>query len=316
VSRKTGTTTQSAKALNQYTIDTLKRLRPTSGTLVILGDLFDKSYVDYATILQVWRILAPSDDLHIILVRGNHDISRDASKASACDMLGALLTDNGDTYVTEPYVYGEYVIIPHMPNQVLFDEAITKYANSDKILLTHANYENPFAEQKDHSLNLTKEQASKYKRVILGHEHHKRRVDNVIVVGSQTVTRMDDIIEVKAFVEIEGDDVQEFEVACSDELLTEIDWRHLANTQHTAPFVRITGKASVEESGLVLSEISKFRKASDAFIVQNSVEIEQAGQLADAEQTLESVMSFDVVEMMKRMLRKDQREFLEKILEA
>ncbi|MBI1261285.1 MAG: hypothetical protein GC184_06145 [Rhizobiales bacterium] len=72
---------------------------------IIIGDLFDRMVVPYATILETAEVLKTCPG-KLIVLRGNHDASKDADIRSAFDVLIGLCMDTPTiTFVTETYVH-------------------------------------------------------------------------------------------------------------------------------------------------------------------------------------------------------------------
>jgi len=322
VTRGAGTTPTSAAALNEYTLDTFAQLLSGDDvTTVILGDLFDKHTVDYKTLLTTyWTLDARLRNFSspVLLVRGNHDISRDQTKLSSCDVLGTLLAQQHKNflYITEVWESEEFslAIIPHLPNQDLFDLAVKRAAMNDtQTLLCHANYNNSFAVEQDQSLNLTPEQSRQFEFVISGHEHLSRKSGCVNMVGSQTITNIADTDAgvVKSYGVLKP---SRFTLHPVDNHppYHEITWQEL-DDHAVEGFIKVVGNAAINEAGDVLHTVDSFRRKSSAYIVQVAVDFEQIDVAEATDCTTQKLTELNVMKMLYEMLSERQRELLDRV---
>ena len=86
--------------------------------IVIMGDLFDKMHVPNAVVLRasdlLWKSVGQPHFNEVVVLRGNHDASRDTSIRSSFDVLMALHQNNPDVeFVTEvtPISYEKFEMI-------------------------------------------------------------------------------------------------------------------------------------------------------------------------------------------------------------
>lgn len=248
--------------------------------LIILGDLFDSPKVDTAILLRLASMLSNSQR-DIILVAGNHDLCRVTEERSAFDFLGTLLemlNCSFDIVKGQPYELSEpgYWIVPHLANQTLFDEALASIPDG-AVVLAHCNYENPFAAEKDHSLNLTKAQAARFQQVVLGHEHNLRVLDNVICLGSQLPTSISDCTCNKFFHIMDTEAAKlnpwlDWSPTWTTTEYAEVDWRDLQGT-FSEQYIRVTGEALPAEAPEVLKIVNKFVESSRPMLISNSVTV-------------------------------------------
>ncbi len=312
VSRKSGTTPESRKALEDFQFNQFEDVTRTDGDLCILGDLFDKPNVSLSVIWRTFDILSSylSNSGFLYLVAGNHDQSNVRGQMSSLDFLARMLTQtHGDrfTYITEPYSLSDEVkVLPHFQNQDLFDLEIKKADEEGcHTLLCHCNYDNHFAVEQDHSLNLSKEQAEKFGTIILAHEHAPRDIKLnqtlVHVLGCQTPTSIADCKTVSEFsatnFDIKTGELKRVPVIDCASLYSEIDWQDLSEEQ-TNLFIRVTGKATTEEAGKAVQAVSKLRKTSDAFIIANAIEIEGMSCEIDVAEASEEISNLNIVDML------------------
>ena len=282
--------------------------------VILLGDIFNEALVSYETIVATAEALR-SFSGRKWLVKGNHDQGGNQEKLTAFDLLGYMLAGDNTVMVTEAAeIEPDFWIVPHLPNQAQFDEAIAALPDGST-LLAHCNYDNGFALEKDHSLNLSREQASRFDHVILGHEHAKRDLPGVDILGAIYPCNIGECGTAKGFHYWDGPghDV-EFQQTWSVEDYAELNWRELLGSQNQAKFIRITGEATAEEAAQVIDEVSKFRASSGAFFVSNSVKVGtlELGELEDFEDG--KLTGFDALGALKEMLPKQFHERMEGLL--
>jgi hypothetical protein len=359
VQRVAGTTPASALALQDYLFARLEALlaRHEDKHVIFNGDLFDAFLVSMMTMLGFYRLArewlkrtSEIDDMtgqecgrKMTLGRGNHDWSKDSSKLSSFDLICQILkAEFGDrvVVVTEPrFVAQDIYMIPHMPNQDLFNlelERAGRIAEDDVfkgeggVLLLHANYDNNFALESDHSLNVSREQAEKLITkgwtLVFGHEHQKREpIPGVIITGNQWPSSVADCLNnpgdkkyahvIKAGVQREA----MFEPVLTwdgDVDFDEVDWQDLAAgpAERHVRFVRVTGKASAAEAPAMLQALANFRRASDAYVVSNAVQVEGLGGMEEITTSVEQMRAFNVMGYLLEQLEPKQREVVEGLL--
>lgn len=316
VNRSAGTTAASKLALKQDMLVQFKALLPTSD-LMILGDLFDSYEVPLADMLDVFNVLrewcAKGYDLY--LVPGNHDLSKTSTTLSSFQFLCALMATFSNTKVIDkpamtPYGY----VIPHLPNQTVFDLALANVPECDFLFL-HCNYNNFFATQSDHSLNLSKEQATecKAKCIIIAHEHNTKVEGKVVLPGCQIASSVSDWQSArgKSYLEIGATSYNLVAHRARDTDYGEVDWRQLDDT--TYPFMRIIGTAKTTEAAIVVNAIAKFRAKSTAFVISNAVQIESDEALGGFSEALESAQGFDVWNALSVVLSEPEMAILKEL---
>ena len=319
VIRSAGTTPATQLALRKYALNEFKKLLPTQGDLLINGDLFDTNNIPISDVLETYFIL--NDWLHanksskLYNSAGNHDLSRTSSVLSSFQFLGKLLSRNfPDRYVhiEEPMMTPHGYVIPHLRNQEIFNLALEQVPECD-FLFVHANYDNGFAAQSDHSLNISKEQADlcKAKIIVFGHEHHKRQAGKVVIPGNQIATSVADWLnpQDKGYVTIVNGKLGFTVTQEREQDFIELDWRNLEKSEHK--FIRVSGSATAEEASEVVNSINRFRKVSEAFVITNAVSIETAGISVDFDSTLQSVQRFSVMEALKEIMTDEEMALLE-----
>lgn len=312
--RSAGTTPLTAWQLRQYLLEEFERLVAQAGSLVILGDLFDTGHVPMADLFRAWEILRThcSNGAPLCLVQGNHDLEKTLTKLSSfqflCKMLQAEFPNV--TVVDAPQMIRDGVyVIPHLANQDLFDQALVSVP-ACKYLLVHCNYDNKFAVESDHSLNLSLEQAMKLpvKHIVFAHEHQAKTAlgGKVFIAGNQFPSSISDCLgnDEKFLTQLLPDRLEKVRTWAAAGNYAEQDWRSLSDDG--SKFIRVVGEASAEESADVVTAISKFRNKSKALVITNAVKVEGAADGDQIQVTLEQVKAFDVLDALLETL--DERE--------
>lgn len=299
VNRTAGTTGPSKLALKWAMLQQFKELLPNSD-LMILGDLFDTYEVSTADLLNVHDVLRTwlAKGYALYLVPGNHDLSKTSTTISSFELLASILAQSypiNVVIVDEPAMTSYGYVIPHLPNQELFNAAIASVPECD-VLYLHCNYNNFFATQSDHSLNLSKEQADecKAKLIVIAHEHNAKVEGKIVIPGNQIASSISDWVHsnAKFYVEIvEGKHTLTQFCSQASEYI-EVDWKFLESSTHA--FIRVTGTAKSTEAAQVVNAIAKFRAKSPALVITNAVRIESDEALGGFSEALESVQGFDV----------------------
>jgi calcineurin-like phosphoesterase family protein len=307
--RKSGATQTSMAAYADFQFHTVESILAESADdhLLILGDIFSEAEVDNAVFLRTFELLSQWEG-RLTLVMGNHDQVKDRSKLSSISLLARLLPNA--ELIENPTAFPDYWIIPHLKNQELFDQALAKAEG--QVILTHANFSNPFAAESDHSLNITPEQAAKHPLIISGHEHNARQLGNVHMLGSPYPCSIAEVTD-KFCHTWDGETAPVPFLTWSNEQYTEIDWRSLEPTDHQ--FIRVIGDAPADEAATVLQEFSKFRAASPAFFISNSVKIGNL-EIGALDESSEELENFDPVAALKSVLSEKHRARLEEVMAA
>lgn len=324
VNRSGGTTPQSQLALRDYLRDSLANLLATTkeNCVIVNGDLFDGFTVDINEVINTYVIFSdwlqgnPRGELH--LVAGNHDWNPRGDKISSFHLLCFFLKTNFEhVHVYDKgydQIAGDIWSIPHMPNQALFDIEIEKACSvkwpEDRkgFLLLHCNYKNKFAENSDHSLNISDDQVAKLMiagwTLIIGHEHkgYSLRGGRIIVSGNQFPSSIADCIgeKTKSCLIVNGDKVELSETWGAFDNYAELDWREVRDGA-VAPddhgFIRFVGEASAAEASDVIGVIARARqKWGRVFVVTNAVKVEGVEAAAElAELNFEATKAFDVL---------------------
>lgn len=331
VVRSAGTTPVTALKLRYWVIERFKKLllEASGGDLLILGDLFDTFNVPYMDVLEVlWALqhwLNASGNGELILVPGNHDLSKTTTTMSSFQFLASILQGNEKvTIMDKPgavFTAGEKSwVIPHLPNQDQFDIALTEVPKDAKFLFLHSNYDNKFAQQQDHSLNLSPDQARACpaSTIVLAHEHQRRTelAGKVVVIGNQIPTSVADCLgnDAKYMLRIEPTKRELVKVWDREGSFQRVDWRDLSGIKPETQFIRVSGDANTLEAQDIPKIVSKLRSTHSAFVVTNAVKV--AGRDNTQEKiSLESIQAFDVLKALMKRLNPEQQKVVAKLVE-
>ena len=340
VKRSGGTTQASALALRHWLLNRFEALVqgvPNGHDIVINGDLFDQFDAPLEDVAVAYGVLRdfldnnPGSELWICA--GNHDLSKDSSKLGSVQFLAALLAsschrahliqDRGMRASEGIY------LIPHTANQALFDLELERVPEGTRYLLLHCNFNSPFAEHADHSLNLSMAQAQAFAErgitLVLGHEHHQRTLlgGRVIIPGNQFPTSIADCVtpwgrevEHKHYALIRGDDgVELIPTWAAQDQFRQVDVMAELDPAWSG-FVRVTGSVAPEDSADALKKISRLRQTSNAFVITNAVKVRgSAGnEIEDAMDGVEDVRGIDVIGLLMETLNQEQQEAVRALL--
>lgn len=340
VIRSGGTTQESAAALRAWTMQRYKSLLGVGDNVIINGDMFDTYMVPLSDLLDAYQITAEwLDDIKctLVLIPGNHDLSKNSANIGSFQLLAHLLIARFPAQVRY-LVGGNWVdrqagiyAISHVPNQDLFELALSVVPEGVNTLLLHCNYDNTFACAADHSLNLMRDQAKVLVKrgitVVLGHEHQGRTMmnDKVIIVGNQFPTSIADCLAhgdgqkdgTKYLLQIDGEDMElipTWSRGDADGGYQEVDWQTISSGMEHESFIRVTGHATASQAADVIKTVSKLRQNSDAFVITNSVKIEGAGDDVEIAESVEDIRAVNVIEMLIESLDADQQVVVRKLL--
>lgn len=338
VNRSGGTTPLTHATLLDYTHERfagLLDIGSPDGHVLINGDLFDGFLVTNAVLLRTYAELATRLESGVIatlfLARGNHDVSKDSTKLSSFDLLGALLTDSYPQrahVITEPTMIAwggdaSAWVVPHAPNQDIFDMWID-HVRSDPtpFVFVHCNWNNGFAAESDHSLNLTQEQCAALHevgvtKIIFAHEHQQaKHPHGVIIVGNQFPTSISDCLgnAYKRALQFDGGQISEIETWRDAGSYFEVEWSKLDQIPEDAQFVRVKGEATDEQAAAVLEGISTLRRKHSAFVITNAVVVNGRSLDVSSLETADQVQQFDVLEFLFDNLDAKQVAYLRPML--
>lgn len=321
--RSAGTTPASALAMRQWQLSQFNTMLDSiNEDLTILGDLFDTGSVPLVDFGATYMAL--SDWLRhkghkLVLVPGNHDLNNDSSKLSSFQLLGKLLVrayPHECTYhVGGGYIGPSIYTISHVLNQDLLNLELSKVPECD-YLLVHANYDNNFAKESDHSLNISKEQvdALPVRKIFFAHEHGYRVAQNgkVFVAGNQFPASVSDCLyrEDKFMHRLGTSDIDRIKTWDFATGYAEMDWQEVQDTD--AQFVRVKGTCTPEQAAAMANIIARYRKESDAFVVANAVNVQSPSETGELDlPSLETIRSFDLMGAVRKLLTERQIEIIE-----
>lgn len=336
VQRNGGTTISSAEALREYGHRFhrgLLELADDGTDVLVNGDLADTFSIPLTEAIEIYVVAAeflqtkPNSSLTWAL--GNHDLSKNSQVLGSVAFMGRMLAmrfPDRFRLIDAPALLSEGVyVIPHCANQDLFELELSKVPVGVRFLFLHCNFDSKFAQQADHSLDLSRDQAKALKArgitMILGHEHQQRDSlgGAVLVVGNQFASSVSDCLgnETKRCVMLEDGGVSFIQTWSPDDAegwFAETDWRDLKGIEEEGRgFVRVVGKASAEEAADVVKAISAFRQRSQSFVVTNAVQLEQLEGLDEVSTSVEELRSLSVLDMLLEMLDPEQRIAIEKL---
>lgn len=312
--RTGGTTPATAYQLRQDLLSQFEeQLYAIDTDLMVLGDLFDGPNISMADLLRTFEVLSDwltRNNKCLDLVNGNHDLSKDASRLSSFELLCKLLVSvHGDRvmHIEQPTMTPHGYIIPHLPNQDLFNLAMEKVPPC-RALFVHCNYDNQFAVESDHSLNLSKAQAeaAPVEYIIFAHEHQGRTElgGKVVIIGNQVPSSVSDCLgrQPKSRLVV-GERLEFHQTWDPDADFLEVDWTELARAADMPHrFIRVTGVATSDEASLVVTAIARFRAASPALVITNSVKVQGRDDSEQLELSHDEITSFSVLEALSEYL--------------
>lgn len=335
--RTSGTTPATQERMREWLFNSLESfLGDTRGKLVIAGDLFDdftipaRDWVETFNLLSAW-LQAKGNTL--FLVAGNHDHSPRADQVSSFMVLGQVLQSLAPELVqvigVDDYcrVDDRVWVLAHCSNQTLFDEGLARVQgdmSAADLLIVHANYNNNFAAEKDHSLNVSRDVARSFKaqgkRLLFAHEHQARvELGGVVtVMGNQWPTSVSDCLGNDGkFAHVIDDDgvVKQIPTWSSSDAVAgyrEADWRELAESN--ADFVRVVGSATAAEAADVINAIAQFRKTSQAWVITNAVKVEGIAEVDELPENFEAAKKFDVMEFISQHLDADEMAVVKELM--
>lgn len=320
--RSAGTTPGTAEQLRFYLLNNLEKLlNDIDSDLLINGDLFDQMFVPMSDLFSSYQLLYTwlLKGHRLYLSAGNHDLSKNSATFSSFHLLASLLLQQfPETVViiigSVPIPEHDAFVISHVANQDLFDIELS-HVPTCKYLFLHCNYDNHFAVESDHSLNLSEAQAAALpvECVVLGHEHQQRTAlaGKVVVVGNQFPSSVSDCLnnDTKNLL-LAGHTPTMRETWQAVGSFSEQDWRSL---EDKGQFIRVTGSATSEEAGAVVTAISKFRASAKALVITNAVSIAGVQDGQQIEVTLEQVRGFSVFDALLECLTEAEGEKLKKL---
>lgn len=353
--RSAGTTIKTRAEIQEYLQVAFRDIVMEAGDLeldiIVNGDLFDSYEVDTGQVLETymtlhnWLFRYPGRVVDLVL--GNHDIAKNSQRTSSfallCSILKASYPDQVNVYNQGLAQIGDKVwVIPHCLNQASFDVEIGRAVEVTEpgFLLLHANFDNNFAIEADHSLNVSDEQARALVKhgwtLVFAHEHQRRKMlaGQVIITGNQWPTSVADCLshgeaqkDGKKFahiIETHSDFMSDTAIVTIVETATptwqaegdyiEMDWRDLQPSE--CRFIRVTGTAEAGESADMVGAIARYRQKSDALVITNAVKVAGiAGVSEMATLSVEKLQGIDVLTALCEKLTPDEGKRVRALLE-
>lgn len=329
VKRQTGTTQYSRQLLQEYMFASFDELlAETKGRdLLILGDLFDSfnvsKEVEIKTFLLLKQWAEGNPDNTLYLVAGNHDLSTNSSNISSFENLCVYLREviNGRMVEIRGGYYrnGSVAVVPHMPNQELFDAELDELLASDGIehILLHCNYDNHFAKEADHSLNVSAERAAEFAakgiQLVFAHEHKPRDAGNCRIIGNQIPSSIADCLDndIKRYATLDDNGLSYHTFSLVNAVYGETDWRDVQRSTYKL-FMRVTGTAEFHEAAEVLEALSEVRKLHpSAYVIGNAVKVGNVSFESDAPDVLDNI---NICKMLAEDVPKELSDRLEKVM--
>lgn len=319
----------------------------TDDVTLIAGDLFDGFAVSERDLLETYGILVRylTSGKSLILQAGNHDWQPRAEAVSSFQLLATILTAQFPEQVAvvnidQALLVHGVMVVAHHSNQTKFNETIDSLLRTleNTPVVFHANLDNNFVVDSDHSLNVSREQATalleRNCRPIFAHEHQHRElklrqminptindVDSCYVLGNQWPTSISDCLnnDEKYAHTLSGQMLLPFTTWSRDDNeagYCEVEWKHLDRVEDVllTGFVRVVGSATAAEASEAISAIASFRQRSKAFIVSNAVKVDGIAPKEEMEATADEVKRFDVIEFIRSQLEPDQLPVFEDLL--
>lgn len=326
--RKAGTTPGLREELRTYLLDSLDNLLTDSEEkhLLVVGDLFDKFEVDPRdwfsafTVLTAWLNRGKS----LTLVAGNHDHSPKAQRVSSFQVLCSVLQQGwpgraqviGIDDFAHVMGHDNDIALAHCSNQDVFNirmEEVLQMCRPGTRVFVHANFDNSFAVESDHSLNVSRDVAKRFVNagatLIFAHVHQARTSfgGSVVLLGNQWPTSVSDCLgNDEKFAHVITGGIKKVMTWSrdGDNGFAEVDWRELLGC--TAAFIRVVGTATSNEASEAISTIAKFRQKSDAFLITNAVKVEGIAEVNALPESFEAAKAFDVMEFISQHLDGDE----------
>lgn len=324
--RSAGTTPATAWQLRQDLLqgfaDLLERC---DSDVLINGDFADDYRMIPADMLKAYEVIQAwliEKGHRLYALPGNHCLSKSSLDLSSFEFLFRLLAGQFPGQVKlmmgPGHVRDGVYAIPHMPNQSLLDLELGRVPAGTSYLALHANYDNHFAMEKDHSLCVSEAQARDLQvdHLVFGHEHVARTElgGKVVIVGNQQCSSISDCLNnaTKRMLKITDAGMEFIETWQAEGDFSQIDWRDLQDTG--ARFIRVTGEATSAEAAAVVTAISRFRSTSTALVISNAVKVEGVNDQEALSLSQEELTAFDVREALRDVLTDDENTKIDNLL--
>jgi len=325
-----GVTQESAYALRKHLLKGFHdSLNQATGDVVLLGDIFDTFSVDVGDLLEAYDVVC--DWLHerghrLVCVIGNHDQSSDSMKTSSFDLFTGLLERRFPALVTTVrggQLFPEYdsYVLSHVKDQATFDAELEKVPDC-KYLLLHANWNNFFSVEADHSLNVTESQAKQLAKrgitLVFAHVHQQKTemAGSVVIIGNQTCASIADALgnDTKTMMSVSDEGLKRLQTWKAEGSFFDCDWKSLDDLPESAQFIRTVGTATSAQAADVIAALARKRASCSAFLLSNAVEIAGLNDSGSLDVSLEQIKSFSVLGALMEILSPEEGAKVQKLL--
>lgn len=294
LNRTSHTTPQSRKALRDVLYQQALNITKGNDTYICLGDLFDTTENDEATIAQGAEIARRCS----LILSGNHDLPNRDGKLSSLQLIGELekdsaiaLDDDSENHFQLSFAEAYIVVVPHKRTQDLFDLTLcnltehTSGRDKPSILVLHCNYNSGYAHD-EATLNLTRAKAEQllnvFDYILIGHEHIARSDfgGRLQILGNIYPTSFSDISDKYVWI-FENRQLRRKVVWYKNPGYVEYNWETLLSTPvdedwSAREFIEITGTCPAARLPEVHKAVQKlWTQAPDALMIRNNVKVEQ-----------------------------------------
>lgn len=259
--RQAHTTRESSERLKESVFLQARAITMNSPhTNLFLGDLFDRSYNDEATLRQAMQV---AGSLNAIL-SGNHDETNRVGSLTSLQFVKTLIPSkilSADDLSKPCWIAdGKLKFVPHHASQTLFEQALEEVMEQDAggYLFLHCSYDLGFATE-DNTLNLTSEMADKllqcFTRIFIGHEHNSRELKGgrLVLVGNHHPTSFSDLSDKYSWVlDTDADTVEKTLIWSKEERYREVKLGDVEVDLRGVQFVDVVGGS--EESGVEVAQ--------------------------------------------------------------
>jgi metallophosphoesterase superfamily enzyme len=292
--------------------------------ILINGDFADSYQMVAADMLASYNLMSSwliKGGHRIWAIPGNHCLSKSSENLSSFEFLFRLLSAQFPEQVTlmmqpGPVRDGMYAL-GHVQNQDILDAEMEKVPEGTYLFL-HANYDNKFAVNSDHSLNITAKQciAAPVSNVIFGHEHVRREAlkGKVRVCGNPFPSSVSDCLHntEKFMLKLTDSGIEYITTWQAEGDFDQQDWRSLKDTG--ARFIRVVGTATADEASDAVAAISRFRSISEALVITNAIAVGDALDASQLAINAETVTAFDVKSALFEILEPEEVSVIKSLL--
>lgn len=299
--RAAHTTRESSQRLQHTLYLQARAVTENASNPICLGDLFDRSFNDEATLVQGFDIA----NRCVVTLAGNHDSSNRVDTVTTIDALHAMgvsvckAPDLSKPFYDfiDPGIY----LVPHHASQEIFEKAMFHAAEhachhregKASVLMLHCNYNQPFAKEDD-TLNLSEDVAGRllnaFDYIFLGHEHKPATHfdGRVVILGNTHPTSFGDVTDKFAYelsITDESLDLTKTLIWSKADRYREIKFGEAIPDLTGVQFVDVIGHEDAAEGTAIAQFTQEVWEAGDKLLaVRNNVKIgDHLGELEDIE---------------------------------